>query len=285
MSEHGLDPRIQKLMASLYGELSEEEEREFQALLAEDDALRAEWEELNDARVFLKAWDAAEPAQGFVFVEPQPRGPVRARRAPGGRFGWGRRLADLLPPPAWGFAGATAALVVLILAGFRVDRVDNGVAFRFGSPAQESRTADAGVPPQSLSPSGELPTYPRILSPSGTGTVPAGAQGAYVTQAQLDAYTSRMLSMMTTLLGDFEQKRNGQLAYVLQSFYQDLTNRQLQTYDELRGQIQGVGLGLMAEQDKANARLESLVNRNEAPRTVPVSQTPEDGKRGGNEDE
>jgi len=283
MKEHGIDPRIQKLMASLYGELSEEEERAFQAELADDDALRAEWEELRDARVFLKAWEAEEPGQSFVFVEPA-RTPASGRRGPAAGGGWFRRLGGLLPPSAWGFAGATAALTVLILAGFRVDRVENGVAFRFGEPTRTARVAGTMTPGDRLSPPGQGAAYPRVLSPSGTGVLPAAADG-YVTQAQLDAYTARLLTTMTSVLGDFEQKRNGELAYVLQSFYQDLSSRQLQSYDELRGQIQGVGLGLMAEQTKANARLESLVGRNDAPATVPVSQTPQTDQRGGNDHE
>ncbi len=284
MSDQGLDPRIQKLMASLYGELTDEEEREFQEALAGDASLRAEWDELHAARAFLKEWDATEPDRSFVFVEP-PESPVSAHRGGGGRIGWRRRLAGLLPPPAWGFAGATAALVVLLFAGFRVDRVDNGLAFRFGSPAEVSRTAEVASPGGTLSAPGDPTAYPRVVSPTGVGAIPAAATGEYVTQNQLDAYNARVLTTVSSLLENFEQKRNGELAYVLQSFYQDLSSRQLQTYDELRGQIQGVGLGLMAEQTKANARLESLVNRSEAPQTVPVSQSPEKRQRGGNEDE
>ena len=284
MSEQGLDPRIQKLMASLYGELTEEEEREFQAVLAGDEALRAEWDELHAARAFLKEWDAAEPDRSFVFVEPAGT-PVSASRGGGSWTGLRRRLAGLFPPPAWGFAGATAALVVLIFAGFRVDRVENGLAFRFGSPTEVSRTAEMGSPGGTLSTPGDPTAYPRVVSPTGVGAIPAAAAGGYVTQDQLNTYNARVLTTVSSLLENFEQKRNGELAYVLQSFYQDLSSRQLQTYDELRGQIQGVGLGLMAEQTKANARLESLVGRTEAPQTVPVSQSPENSQRGGNEDE
>ncbi len=278
MSHDELDPRLQKLVAALYGELDDAEEREVRDLLDADPALRAEFEELDAARTFLRGWEE-EPAPDHVFLAPPEwaagasGGGRRGGEEPGGLRGW---LARLLPPPAWGFAGATAVLAVLILAGFRVDRLENGVAFRFGPAAAPGPARMAAAPV--LAPGTPL-TSP---DPGSLRAVPASA-GGYVTVDQLDAVNARTLQAVSAMLGSYEQRRNSDLAYALQGFYNEMMSRQMATYDDLRTQIQGVGLGLLAEQSKANARLESLVGPDGTPKALPVSQTPVPGKRGGND--
>ncbi|MBD3236861.1 MAG: hypothetical protein GF330_09165, partial [Candidatus Eisenbacteria bacterium] len=77
MTGESLDPIRQKMVAALYGELPADAERELQAALAEDAELRAEWEELQAARGFLREAEHPEPAPSFVFTTPEPQ---RARR-------------------------------------------------------------------------------------------------------------------------------------------------------------------------------------------------------------
>ena len=56
MKEESLDPKLQTLIAALYGELDAEALERFQASLEEDPLLRAEWEELREARALLAPW-------------------------------------------------------------------------------------------------------------------------------------------------------------------------------------------------------------------------------------
>jgi anti-sigma factor RsiW len=49
-----LDPRIDKLVALLYGELPETEAREVRAMIEADPGLRHEWEELQGTREMLR---------------------------------------------------------------------------------------------------------------------------------------------------------------------------------------------------------------------------------------
>ncbi|MBZ0267083.1 hypothetical protein K8I85_02920, partial [bacterium] len=63
-----MDPRIDKMIAYLYGELPEAEERAFRRLLEKDDALRAEYEELAGTRETLRGWEVEETVPSFVLV-------------------------------------------------------------------------------------------------------------------------------------------------------------------------------------------------------------------------
>ena len=87
------------------------------------------------------------------------------------------------------------------------------------------------------------------------------ATGPYVTQGQLREQHGQIFeSADTSMLSDYEQRRNGELAYILQTFYQEIAGQQNQAIAELQSQIEGVGLGLMAEQSRTNQRLEILVD-------------------------
>ncbi len=248
MSDENLDPRIQKLVASLYGELPEDEEREFQGQLAGDAGLREEYETLRSARSLLGAWETGESAPGFVFVEERER-----PRAAGGRWS---RLRGAMTPPAWGFAAAAALLAVLVASGFRMDRLPDGVAFRFGPPRTSIGAAPPSVAGVTLSPA-PIDASPADAYPGVRG-VQASEEGPYLTHDAMDAYTAQTAKVIASMLSDYEQRRNNELAYVLQTFYAEMADRQARSFDELRNQIQGVGLGLMAEQDRANRRLETL---------------------------
>ena len=76
------ETRAQELMiAAIYGELSPDEEREFEGLIESDAAFRAEFEELSETRTVLEKWDVSAPTTGFVFVNPAETTPTRK---PGG---------------------------------------------------------------------------------------------------------------------------------------------------------------------------------------------------------
>ena len=166
-----VDPRIDKMMAYLYGELPEAEERAFRRLLEKDDALRAEFEELSDVRQMLGGWEVEERVPSFVLVGDADSA-QRDRKSGGG-------LAKILEPfrgfavtPAWGLAAAAAILLVLAVGQFRVERVDGGVALRFGEPTDPAVTEVADAPSErsngvsSLGPSTNLGACTDMMAPS-----------------------------------------------------------------------------------------------------------------------
>lgn len=219
MSEHNLPPHAERMIAALYGELNAEDQAAWERDLERDPELRAEWDELCATRRTLGGWEVESAPANLVFLEP-------ARRDPAGegsrRRTWFR--------PAWGLAAAAAAAVVLLAAGARVDRVDNGVALTFGEsrPAPVARYSDPG---------GDLP----------------------VTRADLSAYSTDMLNAVSAMLLDQRAQQEGELAYVLQNLYENLKAEQRREVDDLRVQIQGMGMGLWAEQTRTTARLESIM--------------------------
>jgi hypothetical protein len=260
MNQESFDPRVQKLVASLYGELSDAEERELAEELGRDSELRADLEELRAARAFLEDWPGEDPAPGSIFVESSDMWSGDERS--GSTWARLRRwMGHLMPAPAWGFGFATVLLVGLILAGFRIDRLDDGIALRFGradSPREALMAAAENAPSEDGMP-GNPANTPTSLD-VGPEALPVSATGPYVTQIQLREQHAQILEQITGMLGEYEQRRNGELAYILQTFYQEIAGQQNQAINELQNQIEGVGLGLMAEQSKTNRRLETLVD-------------------------
>lgn len=259
MSEETLDPRRQKLVAALYGELSDEEELEFQALLAEDPGLREDWEELRQTRSLLAGWTPEQTSLGFEITarEAALRGPVVGKGSSSPGF-W-TRIRRGWTPPAWGFAGATATLVILILVGFRVDWVENGVMFRFGQGPETSSVSDPGAGISEARDQEGLDLQ-RIDPPrEGIRATPVSAV-APVTREEMDYYSAGMMQIMSEMLAEYRDKRNGELAYILGSLYEQLRSEQREQYDDLKARVEGVGLGLMVEQSRANARLEYLMS-------------------------
>ena len=138
-----LDPRIDMMMSSLYGELSDEDEARFRAMLEKDSALRAEWEDLRATRRLLSSWDLEDRAPSFVLLPaeeaarqqatsmPEPPPPRNFWSALG--EGWRRHTAMT----GWAVAAAAVLLAVLAFAEFRVQLLDGGIAFRFGPPSAE----------------------------------------------------------------------------------------------------------------------------------------------------
>ena len=77
--------------------------------------------------MFLADWVGEEPEPGSIFVEqPALWAAEGTADSPWARLR--RWMGHLMPAPAWGFGFATVLLVGLILAGFRVDRLDGGIA-------------------------------------------------------------------------------------------------------------------------------------------------------------
>lgn len=268
MNHDELDPRREKMVAALYGELSPEEEKEFFQFLSQDDELRSEWEELQTARAFLKHGEQEEQAPSFVFVPPLETAGAREES----RAGFWERLRGLVFSPAGGFAAATAALVILIATGFRVDRVENGLAFRFGAPekaAPSVETLARGIDGLPITPGGS--DFTPATQPELT------AAPRYLTPADLNAYGDNLNAMMTAMIENYDQQRNSELGFVLKMMYDELMERQQRNYSELNSRIQRVGYGQVLGRG-AEGQLESLIKKGERYELTPISPTTHEGE-------
>lgn len=261
-----MDPRIDRMIAYLYGELPESEARAFRRLLETDDALRAEYEELAGVREALGGWEVEETVPSFVLVEgTEPR---RERRAASTPAGWWARLTEslraLAVTPAWGLAAAAAMLLIAGAFGFRVERVDGGLAFRFGGD-RPAVTQPAGRP---ASPGGaELASNGPDAAPDAAANrspiVPVGADG-YLTRNDLKSYDADLMLTLAELLNEYSRKRDHEVAEGFQSLYQQVTTERLYNDEQLAGRIDVIGRELLLETDRsARGFREVLQNQND----------------------
>lgn len=252
MTPESLDPKHEKMIAALYGELSEDEEREFMASLSTDEALRAQWEELQAVRSFLKRAEVQDPTPSFVYVPPsEPLERFAAGNDAAGnahRRPWAR-LRGLLRSPATGFALATTALVILLLAGLRVDRMADGVVVRFGPPPEPAparvQIATGDLPPGvPLEPAADT-RRGQVNGSSGYRVTQASNAEAYVTRAELAAYMRRLVQMTEARLSEREQRYSGQMAFMARGLSDAMAERQQRDRNELNAQIEQVWMSLV----------------------------------------
>ncbi|MBD3161624.1 MAG: hypothetical protein GF346_05280, partial [Candidatus Eisenbacteria bacterium] len=102
-----LDPRREKLIGLLYGELSEAEEKEIRREIAGDATLRRDFEELVATRQLLGEWKIEEESPRYQFLD---REPTARRSDPDGPLARLRRKIGSWTALPW--AVATAALVL-----------------------------------------------------------------------------------------------------------------------------------------------------------------------------
>jgi anti-sigma factor RsiW len=250
MRDEAMDPRLEKLVALAYGELPADEAREVEGWIEQDPALRAEWDELCEARAALRAWEVEEMAPSFELGETG-RAPSKIAQA-GGRF---RALAGARRVFAssawWGFAAAAVLLIFLASSDFRIQRVDGGVVLRLGKatvpepPVSETvATSSGGTNPLEDS---RRPPAGDLVAVSDSGSAPAGGQAAFVTREEFDSYSDGMTRVMVAMLKEYGESRDRELVNAMETMYQGLTDRQFRDYQELRKRIEAVGSGLSSE--------------------------------------
>jgi len=280
MTDTPLDPRRDALISALYGELSEEEERSFRLLLAEDPDLRADREDLEEARAFLKS-DVPSPSPGFVFMAPAAASGRAAARVPVRASGVLARLRARLLTPAGAFAATAVAAVILILAGFRVDRTGSSVTLGFG-PSPESFPSGTTLSSQDRLPSPADPSLDPASAPFGFTSSRGGGSaepGSYLTRAEYMNYSNELMLLLTAMLNRRDERRSGELALMLQGFYDEMMQRQRREYADLRSQIERVSYGIPV----GNAALESLIKKGERYELTPVHETANQKEGGSNE--
>jgi hypothetical protein len=203
-----LNTQRERMVAALYGELDDAGLRELRRRIAADPGLRAEWDELQEARTLLRQVEPAEHAPEFVFLAP-----AKGRA----RGGW--RL------PALGFGLATVALLALLVSGLRVDRLDGGLALRWGP----ERPVLTGIPLEPATGRAAPEVRPVVAEDRG-----------YLTRAELVTYTQELVRVMGSDLTDYDQRRSGEVLYLIHQVQDELSRRQQLDYERLDARIEEI---------------------------------------------
>jgi len=290
------DPRCERLVALLYGELAGAEADALRLEIARDPALRRDWEAIRSAREALATLPAVEPVRVGAWspldaapARDSDRGrdwrPVRGRDQPPGAGGRvpspGRsrdRFRRLLQGPAWGVAAAALLILVLGLARFRVERVDHGFAFTLGVEEHGTGSDHAAVRAASPAvPAGANGPFADVADLAGTVAgqdIATPRSASYVTRAELRDFGTELSRDLALFLDQRAGKRDAELAAWMQVAFQDLSRRQTAGYGDLRGRIEEVGIGLARGQYDANERINLLLREDRgqltAPAVVPV---------------
>jgi hypothetical protein len=253
MNEHPIDPRIDKMMAYLYGELPEAEERVFRRLLEKDDTLRAELEELQSSRDILAGWRVEERVPSFILMEREGR-----ERS---NF-WERLIAPLRGlaiSPAWGLAATAVVLLVLAVAGLRIEPLGNGIAFRFGEPSTLETLAPDGLPLQNVSRS----------RPPGSTPSAAVAGSEYLTREELQAYNHELMRSLVMLLNNYDARREEDFTGLVRTVYDQVSSQQDYDFEQLHRRVDSLGRELVIDRNRYARSLDDLLMN--SPRTEPAS--------------
>lgn len=207
MTDRPIDSWRDTMVAALYGELSDEEMREFEALLEQHEELRQDWHELLEARAGLQRLAREDEAPSFSFRMPPDPGQEEA--------------ANIVPLWRWavasaaGFAAAASIFLVLLVAGLRVDRTPGGVLVRFGGVGGEASAASRAVDPSAAPVAQET-----------------------MTRAEFSAFANALIGATEARLDELERRQVSSQAEVAWALYDALAVQQQRQYDSLTSQIQ-----------------------------------------------
>lgn len=265
MKRHeAVDPKIDRLIAALYGELSDAEQADFEAQLAVDPALRAEWEEISDTRSLLTGWELEDRVPSFVVV---PAVVTRPRVSMGWAEGLRERFGNWFSVGGWVVAGAAAAVLVMLARDIRIEKTPNGIAFNFGkqAPANHVIPADPSA--------GDFGGTPQLVNDGANG-------GQYVTKNELDQQSAAILRMMSAYMDDYRGRRDQELGAALRSLYGNLNARQASQYEDLLGKIDANHPGTRTEHEFLRP---TELGMSHADSLGPLRLSPEDVEVGRNE--
>jgi hypothetical protein len=244
MKEGPLDPRIDKLVALLYGELPDEEAVRVRAMINADPDLSREWDELTETREMIGEWKLEEAeGPGFVFVDDVPRAQARRRAS-----GWIERIRSIAFMTPWAIT-ATAVLVAAFAIGgaFHVERKGGSIAFRFGRPPVTEILAaqNASIPNmQEAVPLGGTPVSAVVATDRGiAGTKPDGI-APYLTKQEFEAYSAGMMQTLVVLLNEYGKQHDKEIGAFLQTAITQVADRQTRDYGDLRNRIEALGVGV-----------------------------------------
>jgi anti-sigma factor RsiW len=244
MIDRPLDEWRDRMVAALYGELDDAGRRELEARIEQDQALRADWQELHQARAALRL--LAQEADG---EDAEIRS---SARPPGRRAGRVVSFPRVWLASAAGFAAAALLFIGLLLAGLRVDRTPAGVLVGFGEPriGGMATAVDGGAA-------------------SAMGSILA-SERQHLTRAELAAVAELLMNATAARIDDLERRQTSSQVELTRSLYDALAVRQQRQYDDLATQIQLAAYRLASANryDRAEPGQRQL---------TPVEEDPNDG--------
>lgn len=279
MTDNPLDPRREKLIALLYGELGTDEERQLHEEIARDAALRSDWEELLATRQVLQKWEVAEQPPTYVFVDDQESAKEKVRSGILG--GWLGRLRGFAPATSWVFATAAIAIVALALTDFQVHRSNGSTTIGFGPPpAQklalgEPDDVDAAVPLEAA-PTGQR--GPAQMVSGGDSVLPPGS-GSYITREEFEAYNFGMTRTMIALLDEYDRQRDQETTAFLRTAFGGVAERQDDNYRDLRNRIEALTVGMSEDQYRTGVQIDYLMQHSQPGLVAPSSDTTAGGRK------
>jgi hypothetical protein len=212
MTEKPLDDWHDRMIAALYGELDDEQMREFEAQLEQDEGLAQEWRELSETRASLQRLAEAEPVpehhRGSSLQLPHGVGQV----ATFPRWRWA--LAS-----SAGFAAAATLFLALLVAGLRVDQTPAGLLVSFGGGSAEELVSDPYADGAHI-------------------TAVDGGRQRYLTRAEFASVAQMMMEATTARLDELERRQSSSHMEATWALYDALATSQQRRFDELRAQIQ-----------------------------------------------
>jgi len=217
-----VDPKIDRLVAALYGEMTDADRRDFDAQLKVDAALRTEWEELSGTRSLLADWEVEDRIPSFLVVEAGGRN--RRASAAGWLEGFRDRFGSWFSVGGWVVAGAAAAVLLLALKGVELQKTDGGFQVNVGS-------RNRPVTRQTVDPLGTIPLQVSSNGDAGTSTA------AYLTRDEFDKYSAAMLRMVSAYMNEYRGRRDQEIGAALRSLYGDINAKQSSQYADLLGKI------------------------------------------------
>jgi hypothetical protein len=212
MTDKHLDQWRDRMVEALYGELDDEQMREFREHLEQDTELAREWRELNETRASLARLAEAEPVpkRQFSTPLPAPRKVGQVARFP--RWRWA--LAS-----AAGFAAAATLFLALLVAGLRVDHAPAGLLVRFGGGAGEELSIDPHADGM-------------------RGATGSDGRQQYLTRAEFAAMAQMMMDATANRLDNFERRQSSSQLEMTRALYDALAVSQQRGFDELSAQVQ-----------------------------------------------
>jgi len=245
MKQEPIDPKRERLIAYLYGEMTEEESKSFVRMLESDTTLRAEYEELRGAREILSGWRVPEPTPSFVFLNETAGRPKGAA--------WWKKFEFLRGAGGFGLGLATAAAVALVLAitGFHVEKLDGGLAFRFGEEKRNVLPSSEALDRFELSnPTRSAPLEFANGAKPAAPNAAAASSGEYITRAEFEKMSNEMVGSIVDLLNEYGNHQNQEVTGVLQAMYAQLSDKQSRDSEEIRHRMSALGVELLMRQAK-----------------------------------
>jgi len=192
----------ERMVAALYGEMEEDERREFDTAIAGDETLAIEWEELRHARALLASHLVAASEDEDPYLLPAEILPKRSLQR-----------ASVVPFRSWvtasgiGFAAAAVLFVVLLIGGLRMDRTSDGLLLAFG----HGSTATGANQPRSAD---------------------------VLTREEFADFARVMIGATAERFDELERRQANVQAEVAQALFDALSQSQLRQYDDLRARIE-----------------------------------------------